>query len=77
MQGCTAFQIQNPDGLNDRRLPVMYRGPTGMMFEPTDKDIENPDHRDIMTLGAASPLHSLTGPEMVTLPIRLTRPLVI
>ena len=55
MQGCTAFQIQNPDGLNDCRLPVMYRGPTGMMFEPTDKDIEDPNHRDIMTLGTASP----------------------
>ena len=55
MQGCTAFQIQNPDGLNDCRLPVMYRGPTGMMFEPTDKDIEDPNHRSIMTLGTASP----------------------
>jgi hypothetical protein len=55
MQGCTAFQVENPESLQDCRLPVMYRGPTGMMFEATDKDLEDPSHRKIMTLGRASP----------------------
>ena len=55
MQGCTAFQIQNPDGLRDCRLPVMYKSPTGLKFEPLLKDIEEPDHRRVMTLGKASP----------------------
>ncbi|MBI88050.1 MAG: hypothetical protein CMB67_03360, partial [Euryarchaeota archaeon] len=54
MQGCTAFQIENPDGLKDCRLPVMYKSPTGLKFEPILKDIEQPDHRVILTLGKAS-----------------------
>ena len=54
MQGCSAFQIENPDGLKDCRLPVMYKEPTGMMFEPLPEDLSDPGHRKIMTLGMAS-----------------------
>ena len=54
MQGCTTFQIENPDGLKDCRLPVMLRSPTGLKFEPLLRDTENPDHREIMSLGKSS-----------------------
>ena len=54
MQGCTPFQIENPDGLRDCRMPVMYKSPTGLKFEPLVADIEDPGHREIMTLGEAS-----------------------
>ncbi len=54
MQGCSTFQIENPDGLNDCRLPVMFRAPTALKFEPLLKDATHPDHREIMTLGKAS-----------------------
>ncbi len=52
-QGCSQFNI-NIYNTVDCRLPVMLRGPTGMKFEPSSKDISDPGHRKIMTLGAAS-----------------------
>ena len=55
MQGCTPFQIQNPDGLRDCRIPVMFKSPTGLKFEPLLEDIDDPNNRKIMTLGKASP----------------------
>lgn len=52
-QGCSAFSLStnNP---TDCRMPVMLRAPTGLKFEPSNKDVTNPGHRQIMTLGAAS-----------------------
>jgi len=53
MQGCTAFQIENYNPI-DCRIPVMFRSPTGLRFEPLLRDTEDPGHRKIMTLGKAS-----------------------
>ena len=36
------------------RLPVMFRSPTGMKFEPTDLDETDPDHRSVKVLARAS-----------------------
>lgn len=52
-QGCSQFNI-NIYNTVDCRLPVMLRGATGMKFEPSSKDVTDPDHRNVMTLGAAS-----------------------
>jgi len=54
MQGCTTFQIENYDP-TDCRLPIMFRSPTGLKFEPLLRDAEDPDHRKVMTLAKASP----------------------
>ena len=53
MQGCTAFQIENYNPI-DCRIPLMFRSPTGLRFEPLLRDTEDPGHRKIMTLGKAS-----------------------
>jgi len=54
MQGCSEFQIENYNPI-DCRMPVMFRSPTGLKFEPILEDTEDPSHRRIMTLGKASP----------------------
>ena len=54
MQGCTTFQIENYVP-TDCRIPIMFRSPTGLKFEPLLRDTEDPGHRKIMTLARASP----------------------
>jgi len=59
MQGCTPFQLEQYNTL-DCRIPLMLRSPTGLKFEPLPQDTldaedPEPDHREIMTLGRASP----------------------
>ena len=53
MQGCTPFQTETYNPI-DCRLPVMFRSPTGLKFEPLLQDSVDPGHRKIMTLGKAS-----------------------
>jgi len=53
MQGCSSFQTENYNPV-DCRVPIMFRSPTGLKFEPILRDTEDPGHRKIMTLGKAS-----------------------
>ena len=48
-QVCTDDQIRN-NLMTNCRLPVMFRSPTGMKFEPTDLDETDPDHRSVKVL---------------------------
>ncbi len=52
-QVCTDDQIRN-NLMTNCRLPVMFRSPTGMKFEPTEMDETNPDHRSVKILARAS-----------------------
>ena len=52
-QVCTDDQIRN-NLMTNCRLPVMFRSPTGMKFEPTDLDETDPDHRSVKVLARAS-----------------------
>ena len=45
-KGCSEFQIVNENPVYCR-IPVMFRSPTGMKFEPQIKDNEDPGHRDL------------------------------
>ena len=53
-QGCTDIEVREENRRNCR-MPVMFRSPTGMKFEPTAMDNANPDHRDVNILATASP----------------------
>jgi hypothetical protein len=55
-KGCSEFQISNNDP-KSCRIPVMFRSPTGIRFEPTSEDLaqNNPeDQREVNVLAAAS-----------------------
>ena len=52
-KGCAEFQIVNENPVSCR-IPVMFRAPTGMKFEPSLKDTEDPGHRDVKVLARAS-----------------------
>ena len=52
-QGCSEFQIVNKNPASCR-IPVMFRSPTGMKFEPSERDITHPDERDVNILATAS-----------------------
>ena len=55
-KGCSDFQISNNDP-KSCRIPVMFRSPTGIRFEPTSEDLaqNNPDdQREVNVLAAAS-----------------------
>ena len=52
-QGCSEFQIVNKNPASCR-IPVMFRSPTGMKFEPSDRDITHPEERDVDILATAS-----------------------
>ena len=55
-KGCSEFQISNNDP-NSCRIPVMFRSPTGIRFEPTAEDLpqNNPDtQREVNVLATAS-----------------------
>ena len=52
-QGCSQFNLNSHNPVNCR-MSVMLRAPTGMMFEPSLRDITDPGHRNVMTLGTAS-----------------------
>ena len=52
-QGCSEFQIVNKNPTSCR-IPVMFRSPTGMKFEPSLRDITHPDERDVNILATAS-----------------------
>ena len=55
-KGCSEFQISNNDP-KSCRIPVMFRSPTGIRFEPTAEDLpqNNPDtQREVNVLATAS-----------------------
>ena len=52
-QVCTDDQIRN-NLMTNCRLPVMFRSPTGLKFEPTEEDRADPDHRTVKILARAS-----------------------
>lgn len=52
-QGCSEFQIVNKNPASCR-IPVMFRSPTGMKFEASDRDITHPEERDVDILATAS-----------------------
>jgi len=52
-QVCTDDQIRN-NLMTKCRLPVMFRSPTGLKFEPTEEDRADPDHRTVKILARAS-----------------------
>ena len=52
-QGCSEFQIVNKNP-SSCRIPVMFRSPTGMKFEPSGRDATHPDERDVNILATAS-----------------------
>ncbi|MDB3871552.1 hypothetical protein N9318_04480 [Euryarchaeota archaeon] len=55
-KGCSEFQISNNDP-KSCRIPVMFRSPTGIRFEPTSEDLpqQNPDsQRQVSVLASAS-----------------------
>ena len=52
-QGCSEFQIVNKNPTSCR-IPVMFRSPTGMKYEPSERDITHPDERDVNILATAS-----------------------
>ncbi|HJO42706.1 MAG TPA: hypothetical protein QF508_04800 [Candidatus Thalassarchaeaceae archaeon] len=52
-QGCKDVDVFEENRLNCR-LPVMFRSPTGMKYEPTAADKSNPGHRDVDILATAS-----------------------
>ena len=52
-QICTDDQIRN-NLMSNCRLPVMFRSPTGLKFEPTEEDRADPDHRTVKILAKAS-----------------------
>ena len=52
-QGCSAFDIDQYE--DDCALPVMFRKPTGMKFEQTERDREDPGHREVTVISKASP----------------------
>ena len=54
-KGCSEFQISNNDP-KSCRIPVMFRSPTGIRFEPTSEDLpqQNPDsQRQVSVLASA------------------------
>ena len=56
-KGCSDFQISNNDVSQSCRIPVMFRSPTGIRFEPTAEDLpqSNPDtQREVNILATAS-----------------------
>lgn len=52
-QGCVDA-LDRPENRLNCRLPVMFRSPTGMKFEPLPMDTTNPNHRDVNILSMAS-----------------------
>ncbi len=52
-KGCSEFQIVNKNPTSCR-IPVMFRSPTGMKFEPSERDITHPDERSVEILATAS-----------------------
>ena len=52
-QVCTEGQIRN-NLMTNCRLPLMFRSPTGMKFEATDRDELDPSHRSVKILAEAS-----------------------
>tara|TARA_Y100000739_G_scaffold190634_1_gene170461 strand:- start:433 stop:2025 length:1593 start_codon:yes stop_codon:yes gene_type:complete len=51
--GCSTFEIsQYNDGCS---LPVLFRNPTGLKFEQTEMDRDDPDHRVVTRIAKASP----------------------
>ena len=56
-KGCSDVQISNNDLSQECRIPVMFRSPTGIRFEPTAEDLpqSNPDtQREVNVLATAS-----------------------
>ena len=56
-KGCSDVQISNNDLSQECRIPVMFRSPTGIRFEPTAEDLpqSNPDtQREVNILATAS-----------------------
>lgn len=56
-KGCSEVQISNNDLSQECRIPVMFRSPTGIRFEPTAEDLpqSNPDtQREVNILATAS-----------------------
>ena len=51
--GCGTFEIDQYD--DSCALPVMFRKPTGMKFEQTERDREDPGHREVTVISKASP----------------------
>ena len=51
--GCGSFEIDQYD--DSCALPVMFRKPTGMKFEQTERDREDPGHREVTVISKASP----------------------
>ena len=51
--GCSAFDVDQFE--DECALPVMFRKPTGMKFEQTERDREDPGHRDVIVISKASP----------------------
>ncbi len=52
-KGCSEFQIVNQNPVSCR-IPVMFRSPTGMKFEPSLRDTTHPEERDVKILARAS-----------------------
>ena len=52
-RGCSEFQIINKNPTSCR-IPIMFRSPTGMKFEPSERDTTHPDERDVSILATAS-----------------------
>ncbi|MGY8715067.1 MAG: hypothetical protein ACKVI6_01320 [Candidatus Poseidoniales archaeon] len=52
-QGCSDFNLDIHNTV-DCRLPVMLRSPTGLLYTPSEKDISDPGHRNVMVLATAS-----------------------
>ncbi len=56
-KGCSEDKISNNDLSQECRIPVMFRSPTGIRFEPTAEDLpqSNPDtQREVNVLATAS-----------------------
>lgn len=53
-QGCEDTDVREENRRNCR-MPVMFRSPTGMKFEPIAQDNLEPNHRDVDILATASP----------------------
>jgi len=52
-RGCSEFQIVNKNP-SSCRMPIMFRSPTGMKFEPSERDTTHPHERDVKVLATAS-----------------------
>lgn len=52
-QGCVDTDVLEENRRNCR-LPVMFRSPTGMKFEPLPMDTTHPNHREVNILATAS-----------------------